>query len=252
MDLHSSNPCCTRINYIFVSPLILKDVLKISLTEVRRIYNKIHTFKSVMNFDKFVYLCNHHPNQNIQNVFIAPENCFIPFYNQTFSSSLPQATVDLIYLRSIVSFACCSCSVAQSCPTLCSPINCSIPGSLSFTISRSLLRFLSTELVMLSNHLILCRPLLLLPSVLPSESRSVMSSLNSPGQNTGVGSSSFLQGIFPTQGSNPGLPHYRRILYQLSHKGSPVVTSIRVFSSESPLRIRWQKYQSLFLHQSFQ
>ena len=46
---------------------------------------------------------------------------------------------------------------------------------------------------------------------------------NSPGQNTGpaVGSLSFLQGIFPTQGSNPGLPHCRQILYQLSCKGSP-------------------------------
>ena len=39
---------------------------------------------------------------------------------------------------------------------------------------------------------------------------------NSPGQNTGVGSLSFLQGIFPTQGSNPGLPHCRQILYQLN------------------------------------
>ena len=44
---------------------------------------------------------------------------------------------------------------------------------------------------------------------------------NSPGQNTGVGSLSLLQRIFPTQGSNPGLPYCRRILYQLSHKGSP-------------------------------
>ena len=41
---------------------------------------------------------------------------------------------------------------------------------------------------------------------------------NSPGQNTGVGSLS-LQGIFPTQGLNPGLPHCKQILYQLSHKG---------------------------------
>ena len=40
-------------------------------------------------------------------------------------------------------------------------------------------------------------------------------------KNTAVGSCSLLQGIFPTQGSNPGLPHCRRILYQLSHKGSP-------------------------------
>ena len=42
---------------------------------------------------------------------------------------------------------------------------------------------------------------------------------NSPSQNTGVGSLSLLQGIFPTQGSNSGLPHCRWILYQLSHKG---------------------------------
>ena len=45
---------------------------------------------------------------------------------------------------------------------------------------------------------------------------------NSPGQNTGVGSLSLLQGIFPTQRSNPGLPHCRWILYQLNHKGSPL------------------------------
>ena len=38
---------------------------------------------------------------------------------------------------------------------------------------------------------------------------------------SGVGSLSLLQEIFPTQGSNPCLPHCRRILYQLSHKGSP-------------------------------
>ena len=44
---------------------------------------------------------------------------------------------------------------------------------------------------------------------------------NSPSQNTGVGSLSLLQGIFPTQGLNPGLPHCRWILYQLSHQGSP-------------------------------
>ena len=63
-----------------------------------------------------------------------------------------------------------------------------------------------------------------------SESHSVVSSSwrphglyslrNSPGKNTGMGSLSILQGIFPTQGSNPGLPHCRWILYQLSHKGS--------------------------------
>ena len=44
---------------------------------------------------------------------------------------------------------------------------------------------------------------------------------SSPGQNTGAGSLFLLQGIFPTQGLNPGLPHCRQILYQLNHKGSP-------------------------------
>ena len=44
---------------------------------------------------------------------------------------------------------------------------------------------------------------------------------NFPGQNTGIGSCSLLQGILPTQRSNPGLPHCRWILYQLSHQGSP-------------------------------
>ena len=40
-------------------------------------------------------------------------------------------------------------------------------------------------------------------------------------KNTGVGNLSLLQGIFPIQGSNPGLPHCRQILYHLSHQGSP-------------------------------
>ena len=48
-----------------------------------------------------------------------------------------------------------------------------------------------------------------------------MDTWNSLGQNTGMGSLSLLQGIFPTQGSNPGLPHCRQILYQLSHKRTP-------------------------------
>ena len=69
-----------------------------------------------------------------------------------------------------------------------------------------------------------------------SESRSVVSdflrphglcsSWNFPGQNTGVGGLSLLQGIFPTQGSNPALPHCRWILYQRSHKGKPKNTGV--------------------------
>ena len=47
---------------------------------------------------------------------------------------------------------------------------------------------------------------------------TVCDPVNSPGQSTRVGSLSLLQGIFPTQGSNPGVPHSRQILYQLSHK----------------------------------
>ena len=44
---------------------------------------------------------------------------------------------------------------------------------------------------------------------------------DSPGKNTGVGCHVLLQGIFPTQGLNPGLPHCRQILYHLSYQGSP-------------------------------
>ena len=45
---------------------------------------------------------------------------------------------------------------------------------------------------------------------------------DSPGKNTGVGCHTLLQGIFPSQGSNPGLPHCRWIFYHLSHQGSPI------------------------------
>ena len=69
------------------------------------------------------------------------------------------------------------CLVAQSCPTLCDPMDCSPLGS--------------------SVH------------------------GDSPGKNTGVGCHVLLQGIFPTKGLNPGLPHCRQILYHLSHQGSP-------------------------------
>ena len=58
--------------------------------------------------------------------------------------------------------------VAQSCPTLCDPMNRSTPGPLSITNSRSLLKLMSIELVMPSSHLSLCRPLLLLPPIPPS------------------------------------------------------------------------------------
>ena len=59
----------------------------------------------------------------------------------------------------------------------------------------------------------------------------------------GVGSCSLRQGIFPTQGSNPGLPHCRQILYQLSHKGSPRILEWvgYPFSSGSSWPRNWTK-----------
>ena len=101
--------------------------------------------------------------------------------------------------------------VAQSCPTLSDPMDCSLPGSSIMGFSRQ--EYWSG---------------VPLPSL---ESRSVVfNSLqlyglynpwNYPGQNTGVGSCSLIQGIFPTQGLNPGLLHSRQILYQLNYQRSP-------------------------------
>ena len=59
-------------------------------------------------------------------------------------------------------------SVAQSCRTLCDPMDCSTPGFPVHHQLQSLLRFISIELVMPSNYLILCHPFLLLPSIFPS------------------------------------------------------------------------------------
>ena len=57
---------------------------------------------------------------------------------------------------------------------------------------------------------------------------------DSPGKNTGVSCRALLQGIFLTQGSNPGLPYFRQFLYHPSHQGSPLIicfTSISRFPS---------------------
>ena len=59
------------------------------------------------------------------------------------------------------------------------------------------------------------------------------STWNSPGQNIGVSSLSLLQGILPTQGSNPGLPQCRQILYQLNHQGSPRILEWVVYPLSS-------------------
>ena len=75
-------------------------------------------------------------------------------------------------------------------------------------------------------------------SLQPSGPYSPWTSL---GKNTGVGSLSLLQGIFPTQESNPGLPHCKWILYQLSHKGSPRILEwvAYLFSSGSSRPRNW-------------
>jgi len=69
--------------------------------------------------------------------------------------------------ESVIHTHCCF-SVTESCPTLCKPMDCSITGSPSLTISWSLLKFMSIESVMPSKHLILCCPLLLPSSIFPS------------------------------------------------------------------------------------
>ena len=96
-------------------------------------------------------------------------------------------------------------------------------ASLSITNSWSLLKLMTIDWI--GDAIQPSPPLLSLspPAFNHSQhqgSHALYSPWNSLGQNAGVGSLSLLQGIFPTQGSNPGLPHCRRILYQLSHKGS--------------------------------
>ena len=91
--------------------------------------------------------------------------------------------LDVIYALSVS-------SVAQSCPTLWDHINCSMSASLSVTSSQSLSKLLSIESVIPSNSLILCHPLLLLPSIFPSIRGFQMSQyFASGGQSTRVSAS---------------------------------------------------------------
>ena len=112
--------------------------------------------------------------------------------------------------------------VAQSCPILCEPVDCSLPGSSVHGISQT--RILeSKSCSVVSDSL---RP------------HGLYSPWNSLGQNTGVGSLSLLWGIFPTQGWNPGLLHCRQILYQLSFKGSQKDTYSPPGTETENLKIR--------------
>ena len=96
-------------------------------------------------------------------------------------------------------------SVAQSCLTVCDPMDCSTPGFTVHQNSRSLLRLKSIELVMPSSHLILCGPLLLLPSIFPSiRVFSNESALHIRGQTIGV-----FNFIISPSNEHPGLISFR-------------------------------------------
>ena len=105
-------------------------------------------------------------------IWFGPVQLFWKSMDCSLPGSLVHGILQARILESVaISFSICiayCCSVNKWCPTLCDPWSEACQASLSFTISWSLLRFMSTESVTLSNHLILCHPLLLLPSIFPS------------------------------------------------------------------------------------
>ena len=107
--------------------------------------------------------------------------------------------------------------VAQSCPTLCSPMDYTVHGILQARILQWVAFPFSRALPN--------------PGIEPRVPTLQVDSLPAKPQgkpkNTGMGSLSLLQQIFPTQESNQGLLHCRRILYQLSYEGSPFVLFLK-------------------------
>ena len=100
--------------------------------------------------------------------------------------------------------------VAQLCPNLCDPMEYTVHGILQIRILEWVAIPFSRGTSQPRNRTLV--------SCMAGRFFTVWAS---PGQNTGVGSLSLLQGIFPTYGSNPGLLHCGRILYQLNYQGSP-------------------------------
>ena len=144
-------------------------------------------------------------------------------------------------------FSVCMLSPLQSCLTLWDPMDCSSPGSSVHGIlqARILERLPCPSPEDLPDPGIepasLMSPALASSHLKWNESCSVMSDSlwphglrspwNSLGQNTGVGSHFLLQGILPTQGSNPYLLHCRQILYQLSHQVGGPSGKLLIFST---------------------
>ena len=95
----------------------------------------------------------------------------------------------------------CCCSVLNSCLTICDPMDCSLPAFPSFTVSWGLLKLLSIESVITSNHLILCRPFSSCPQLFPASGSFPVSCLFvSGGQSIGASTSVLpmnIQGSFP-------------------------------------------------------
>ena len=111
--------------------------------------------------------------------------------------------------------------VAQLCLTLCDPMDCTVLGILQARILERVAFPFSRDL---PNPEIEPRSPTLQADSLPAEPQGKP-------KNTGVGSLSLLQEIFPTQGLNPGLLHCRQILYQLSYQGSPDISFFFFFFS---------------------
>ena len=100
--------------------------------------------------------------------------------------------------------------VAQSCLTLCDPMDCIYLHTYTYTYTYIY--------IYIYIHIYMCIHLYIYIYILYIFIYSIYIYI-SPGQNTGVGSLSLLQEIFPIQGLNPGLPNCRQIHYQLSHQG---------------------------------
>ena len=93
---------------------------------------------------------------------MAPDVMNVLFWMLSFKTAFSLSS--FTHIKSLFQFS----SVTQSCLTLCDPMNCSTPGLPSITNSQSSLKLMSMEPVISSNHLILCRPLFLLPPIPPS------------------------------------------------------------------------------------